>query len=365
MKYVLSYIFIFIIQFSFAQDYGYNKRNINRQALKYVDSLKDNYIFEGEFVGIGGRKPKAYKTFENILNSTSIEELVELSKHPKPIIRYYAVHGLELKKASTEILLPIVYTHLNDTTTIMVQWGCLRDYSQVGEYILKQIPKAYHDRHPKVKDKIDSLLLYSKGPLISSANEYLKTLPKTEKLRLRLQDMVKYENNPHALDLLLSYNNPEDWIYIRHLLYSHPIPILKGIAKYPKQEFIKPLQWWKTTMTVPYKDPMTWDRLPQNPGIIWGVYKAFMSYESSIRTKYFTDIFKSNLSIDIKTLHADIIYDLIKTNTQSWTYLIKLSILPYLTELNEGFINDLNHKYPEENFKNHTRISCQTSTFCQ
>ncbi len=340
MKYTLSIFFIILTTFSFAQTYNFKTRAISRDVIKEINILKTHDIFNDEGIGYSGYKSATYKIFEIIFEKATIQEWTELCNHPKPIIRYYAFYALKKHNITIESLMPIVINHLNDTAKIRTMYGCLGDEEVIGSFMFYSIRKEY-EKSAKLKQHVDSLFLYSKGPLISEANEYLATLPKTEKLRQRLQAMVRYENNSYALDLLLSYNNPEDWISIRSLLYSHPISILKGIAKYPKQEFIKPLQWWKTHLSTPYENRETMEKLPQNPGIIWGVYKAYMNYESSIRTKYFTDIFKSNLSFDIKALHADIIYDLIKLNNETWTYPIKLTILPYLSEFNKHFIDNV------------------------
>ncbi len=349
MKHILSGLLLLITTYTLAQSYNFKQQIISSKVLKQINTLKTHTEFHDSAIGYSGRKTETYTLFERIFKTATIQEWTELCNHPQPIIRYYAFYALEKHDVPVNSLIPIAITHLNDTAKIMTMNGCLGYEEVIGDVMFSSIQKEYK-RSPKIKTYIDSLFIYSKGPLISRANEYLKTLPKTEKLRQRLQDMVKYENNPHAFDLLLSYNNPEDWTYIRYLLYKHPIRILEGIAKYPKQEFIKPLQWWKTTMSAPYIDPMTWDRLPQNPSIIRGIYKAYMSYEPSIRIKYFTDIFTSKYTLEVKNIHALAIYSLIEHINEEWTNPVKLAILPYLSSYDQQLINHLNSLYPQETF---------------
>lgn len=356
MKYILSLLLICITKLAYAQEYNFKSHSISRQIIKQVNILKTHNEFNDEAVGYSGYKSDTYKIFERIFNRASIKEWIELCKHPKPIIRYYAFYALEKHKVTTEILTPIVLNHLNDTAKIITFYGCFGDEEMIGSFMFSSIQNEY-EQSTKLKKQIDSLFLYAKGPLISQANSYIQNVPKTEKLRKRLQGMVKYENNKYALDLLLSYNNPEDWTYIKYVIKSHPLTALKGINKYPKKDFIIPLQWWKTNLSTPYLDPETWDKYPQNPNIIWGVYRAYMNYEPSIRNTNFIEIFETNYYKDIKSLHARIIYSLLVNNNKEWTLPIKLAILPYLSECDKEYIDQLATHYPDktlEIFKNIT-----------
>lgn len=356
MKFICSLLFICITQFTFAQDYNFKSKPISHRIMKQVNILKTHDVFHDDAIGYSGYKSDTYSIFENIFENASINEWIELCKHPKPIIRHYAFYALEKHKVTTEVLTPIVLNHLNDTAQISTLYGCLGEEEIIGEFMFSSIEDEYK-QSINLKKQIDSLFLYAKGPLISRANTYLKNLPKTETLRKRLQTMVKYENNKYALDILLSYNNPEDWTYIKCLIKSHPLTALKGIAKYPKKEFITDLQWWKTDLSHPYRDDFSWETFPQDHSIVWAVYKAYMNYEPAIRNANFTDIFDANYSIEVKHIHASMIYSILVNNTEEWTNPIKLTILPYLSECDKEYIDQLAIQYPDktvEIFKNIT-----------
>lgn len=234
MKYILSLLFICITKLAYAQEYNFKSRSISRQVIKQVNILKTFNEFNDEAIGYSDYKSDTYKTFETIFEKASIKEWIELCNHPKPIIRYYAFYALEKHKVTTETLTPVVLNHLNDTAKIITFYGCSGDEEMIGSFMFSSIQKEYK-QSTNLKKQIDSLFLYAKGPLISQANSYIQNIPKTEKLRKRLQSMVKYENNKYALDLLLSYNNPEYWTYIKHVIKSHPLTALKGITRYPKK----------------------------------------------------------------------------------------------------------------------------------
>lgn len=348
MKHLITIIILLISFRVNSQDYGFNKRLVNPMTLQYVDTLKQYSSFTGSYSGIGGRKPKSYKTFERLLASSSNKELIELCKHPKPSIRYYAFHGLKTRNVPIETLIPIIKTHLNDISKIYVQWGCLISEEEVGEFMLKTLDKEHYQNHPKLKQEIQHLFLYKKGPLIQSAHSYLQTLPKSDRLYLRLQDMVKDENNPHALPILLSYNNPKDWIYIKYIIKGHPIIALKGMLQYPHKDFLKELQFLKTKTNEPYTNYETFESQPQDPHLIELIYQIYLKYDRRIRVENLTNIFHTKLGDDIKVLHALIIYRLLKNNSEEWTYPIKLAILPYLIDYDQIYIDELGGKYPNE-----------------
>lgn len=124
MKTKTLIIFLFLPILSFAQnlELNYQKRKIRKEIRKIVAKIAKGNEIHSECIGYSCKITSQYKHFERLIKKANLEELVELTKHPQPVVRGYAFWGLA--KKHYEDLAEIFVAHANDEELVFQMDGC-------------------------------------------------------------------------------------------------------------------------------------------------------------------------------------------------------------------------------------------------
>lgn len=124
MKTKTLIIFLLLPMLSFAQnlELNYQKRKIRKEIRKIVVKIAEGDELHSEFIGYSGKTTRQYKHFERLIKKASLEEMVELTEHPQPVVRGYAFWGLA--KKHYEDLEKIFIAHANDEELVFQMDGC-------------------------------------------------------------------------------------------------------------------------------------------------------------------------------------------------------------------------------------------------
>jgi hypothetical protein len=192
--------------------YQFDKTKISKQTVKVVTKIEKVNELMGSAVYYSGMKPKQYDNFEELQKKATQTELMELTNHPNGVVRCYAFWALSFN--SSVDLLPIIIKHINDTTSIDTQFGCLGNTEQVGDFFINIVTPQYVDLNSKKLTKteyeyLDSILVYTPNSLIAKENAISRIKP-TEALYVRTRELVIKERNQSALVELAKYKREQD-----------------------------------------------------------------------------------------------------------------------------------------------------------
>ncbi len=122
-----------MLSFGQGENFDYEPTKIRKDIRKIADKIgKFNKIYT-EAIGFGGVRTKQYDRFEKLIKVSTIDELVELTNHPKPAVRGYAFWGLA-KKYYTDLEVVFI-AHANDEELVFQMQGCIGGYVPVIDFM--------------------------------------------------------------------------------------------------------------------------------------------------------------------------------------------------------------------------------------
>lgn len=128
-------IFLFIPTLNFGQEKGfdYEPTKIRKEIRKIAIKIGKFNEIHSEAIGVGGERTKQYDRFEKLVEKATIDELIELTEHPKPAVRGYAFWGLAKKYYDN--LEEIFVSHANDEEEVFQMQGCFGGEIAVIEFM--------------------------------------------------------------------------------------------------------------------------------------------------------------------------------------------------------------------------------------
>lgn len=213
-------IILFILLFPtiiFAQ----NENEISKPVNKIVNKIAKEDILMGSAVYYSGMKPEQYTNFEKLKEEATRNELVQLTNNENGVVRCYSFWALAYIDNSDTII-NILKEHLNDTTIVETQFGCIGSATRVGDFFLNIMTPQYVDLNVRKlseteRKEIDNLLLYTKNSL-NSKSKLLTNIEPSEENYNRIRQIAITENNPTAILALSKYQKQQDIYLIKELL---------------------------------------------------------------------------------------------------------------------------------------------------
>lgn len=88
-----------------------------------VQQIRTHNRYEGQNLGIGGTPSEQYNRFKMLCNKASDEDLLQLVNDTNAVMRCYAFLGLSQRNMMC--MESVLKEHLNDTTSVNTQFGCI------------------------------------------------------------------------------------------------------------------------------------------------------------------------------------------------------------------------------------------------
>jgi len=140
-------------------------QTIRPEVKSLVDSIIGYDRLDGMYIGYHGIKSKQYDRLNLLTDISYSKELLELIKSKNTTIKCAAFQSL-CSKDSIDII-PIVISHLYDTSLVSIQQGCIGSRQIVGDYFLQTFysylatkDSSYFVNNYSRIVEVDSILFY-------------------------------------------------------------------------------------------------------------------------------------------------------------------------------------------------------------
>lgn len=144
---------------------------------KIVRNIEKENRIESSHIGEGGNPSKQWNNYEELKQNASVEQLIALTDHKNAAVRCYAFQGLASIKSNK--LFPVLIKHLNDTSLVETQSGCLIMTQFVGDYFIEVVTPNFveidiYKLNQIEKIKLDSILLNDNSIMLLARATILK-----------------------------------------------------------------------------------------------------------------------------------------------------------------------------------------------
>lgn len=142
----------------------YDSTKVSSTVLAIINDFEfEDGMVESAYVGYAGQPSDQFEVFERLYKEATESELLELTKHPEPIVRSYSFWGLA--KINSNELEANLRQHLNDTTQVLTMSGCRVGIERVNTFMLDVVTPKLVDNCKKLprrtinelKEEIDAL----------------------------------------------------------------------------------------------------------------------------------------------------------------------------------------------------------------
>jgi hypothetical protein len=180
---------------------------------KIVDGIEKGNRVENSHIGEGGSPSEQWDKYEQLKKVATIDQLIALTDHKNSAVRCYAFQALATKRSDK--VFSVLLKHLNDTSRVSTQSGCMVMTQFVGDYFVDVVTPNYievdiYKLNQTEKKTLDSILLNEKSIMISAKSSVLETLKPTAENYERIRQLVKGERNESALRTLAKYQRQKD-----------------------------------------------------------------------------------------------------------------------------------------------------------
>lgn len=172
--------------------YPFDISRISEPTEAIVNKIAAVNILMSEAVGGAGTRPEQFDFFTELVERGTRDELVELTNHPNGVVRCYAFWALSFNRRVK--LLPIVINHINDTTYVRTQFGCIVGQERVGDFFIDLVTPRLIDGNSNKLSQVelkylDSLLIYTPNTL-EAKNRAILRGKLTESFYHRVKELV-------------------------------------------------------------------------------------------------------------------------------------------------------------------------------
>ncbi|MCB9338576.1 MAG: hypothetical protein H6577_10670 [Lewinellaceae bacterium] len=154
MKYLALIITLMLIpkvQFGQELKLEYEPEKISQKIRAITNEIEKENEIHSDAVGYRGEKTSQYKRFEKLTRKAKIDELVELTEHPSPVVRGYAFWALA--KRNYKKLEEIFIKHLRDEEKLKLYEGCIGLNTSVINFLYQVVSPNLLDWRCKTFDE--------------------------------------------------------------------------------------------------------------------------------------------------------------------------------------------------------------------
>jgi len=244
MKKSILILFIALFLYSCTQEKKRTKLNskieLSDKTRNIVSKIIEYGEITGQAVGYSGMKPKQWDNFTSLRKNASEQELLRLTEHTNPVVKCYAFDLLVNTRNKNSF--NILKKHLQDTTYVSVQYGCIGSMIRVNDYYIKSMSSPNPNNEyltESNKKTLDSLLLFTPNLMSDSKNELLETIEPKEKYYNRIRELA-LKQNKSAIVAISRYQKEKDIQLINNLLENTNTDIqlygLKAVKNFPNNK---------------------------------------------------------------------------------------------------------------------------------
>jgi len=205
---------------------GCSRTSHVRPALLVIaDSIAQHGVAEGSVIGMMPfEKPSAqFQRFLSLVDTAYVDELITLSGHKSPVVRYYSLLGLSRRDSSG--VLESLILHLDDTSVVKTALFDMGETSPISHYVASKFLDYYFSNaHPDNKhySQIARIAQDTKVPSALIALSRFRNPADQYLIEMRLERAVanwhSLQARPHyALVAVREYPSPR---FYRHLVHA-------------------------------------------------------------------------------------------------------------------------------------------------
>ncbi len=286
MKKCIILILIFCTYFSYSQTIE-----------EIVVKLEKNNMLMGSAVGYSAVRPEQYDTFETLLNTANLNDLLLLSKHKNGVIRAYSCWGLSKKYRSEIDWLSFLQPYLYDTQKISTMFGCIVSTENVGDFVLSVCQDFLSD------EEISEL--YYLGITAKSPLYYVSSALMKESFTERFYDPIRawaLDNNDNAKLALAKYQKEQD----RELVLS--------LREQNESFFFRAVSYYLNDSLKPYfSEYLKSILLKDGYSTTWRYfYSALAQFHDTYSIEQLNLVFGKGVNPGIRKYHVEYIYNAVK-----------------------------------------------------
>lgn len=208
----LTTIIILTVSLQCFGQYHFDQTKVSKQTAQIVAKIETVNELMGSAVYYAGVRPPQYDNFSELKKNATLDELTELTKHRNGVVRCYAFWALSYNIPGS--LLSIVMNHIDDTTTVKTQFGCIGSREKVGDFFINVVTPDCIDINskkltPSEYEYLDSFLVYTPNTLYAK-EKAIGRAKLNESFYVRVRELVLKENNQSALVSLAKYKREQD-----------------------------------------------------------------------------------------------------------------------------------------------------------
>jgi phosphoglycolate phosphatase-like HAD superfamily hydrolase len=180
---------------------------------KIVVGIEKGNRVESSHIGYGGSPSSQWDKYEQLKKVATNDQLISLTDHKNSAVRCYAFQALAAKRSDK--IFTVLINHLNDTSIVHTQNGCIGMSQLTGDYFVDVVTLNYieidsYKLNPAEKKILDSILLNDKSIILSAKSSVLEALKPTTDNYERIRQLVKDDRNESALRALAKYQRQTD-----------------------------------------------------------------------------------------------------------------------------------------------------------
>ena len=305
MKHLVTIIILTLTLNCFGQRFQFDRTKISSQTKTIVAKIEKENMLMGSAVGNAGVRPKQFDNFTKLQRAATKIELQELTNHPNGVVRCYSFWALTYDTSIN--LLPIIIKHIPDDENVSTMFGCIVSGESVEDFFINLVTPDYVDINSKKLDSaeftmIDSILIYTPNNLYAKQKAIRRT-KLTERLYVRVRDLVIKDKNQEALVTLAKYQKERDIpLILKNKIGNKPDDgyffTYRAISEFPHPDFFPLLERnLKQTLSDDHFST-EWREL----------YKAIASYENNKAVELLTIPFTQVKHENIREYHIDFIF---------------------------------------------------------
>ena len=286
MKKVACFIFLsFILISAFA--------DINEKLLEEVRKANS---FDGEKIGYGGEEAELYKSAEELVNSCTNLEILNLIKDESPVVRCYTAYFIQDKDVEADWY-SILLAEIEDYDKLFFQSYDILWSSYAGDFIIQNL----FDKLNETEQNSIKLQLVQRQSKLSLAQSVLQDEIKSDELYKAARNWA-LAGNPNAIFSLAKYKKTEDLqliktlkdksdsLYFRACLYNLDDSYKPELRDYmisimPEKHYSSEWKWF---------------------------YKLVAAFHDNFSKEIFDMAFSDKVNKDIQKYHLGYIYDAMK-----------------------------------------------------
>ncbi|MBL0740718.1 hypothetical protein [Chryseolinea lacunae] len=221
----------------------FNGDKLSNEAKGIVSLIENDDTVPSNTMGLhAGYLPKDYP-LTLLREKLTIEELVELTNHNSPIVRWYGFKALTQR--SENAAFQVITSHLQDTIQISTYSSCLERDEFVGDYFLDVFRGHEAISHDSLhSNTLDSLLIFTPNKL-EARNWAIRRAGKKLKYYSKIREVAITDRLAGAVIALANFKRAEDADIIMEMKVTgepfrhYPLATtFFAISKFPHPKFL-------------------------------------------------------------------------------------------------------------------------------